>query len=222
MFLTVYLFSSAHYGTEFKIEIVDASTDKTIGTKLLTTQGLLQWQRDILAQQRALTWETIFKQRPLHLAKKTAILELRSGVKSGFGLDFYNNSKIGDGYRAGEICGWIEVEVGFDENPDLYSNQHPQPCPMRPEDEFNVDLIQLHVARITSLIEDVSKLIESYHYVVSWKNPALTSMCMIIFTSLCLRFNTEKVGRYAILTCFQIRFIIATDLTFVIVFLFYL
>lgn len=203
MFLTVDLFSRAHYGTEFKIEVVDASTDKTIGTKLLTTQGLLQWQRDILAQQRAVTWETIFKQRPLHLAKKTAILELRSGVKSGFGLDFYNNSKIGDGYRAGEICGWVEVEVGFDENPDLYSNYHPQPCPMRPDDEFNVDLIQLHIARITSLIEDLSKLLESYHYVVSWKNPALTSMCMIIFTSLCLRFNTEKVGRYGILTFFS-------------------
>lgn len=202
--------------------MVDANTDKTIGTKLLTTQGLLQWQRDILAQQRALTWETIFKQRPLHLVKKTAILELRSGVKSGFGLDFYNNSKIGDGYRAGEICGWVEVEVGFDENPDLYSNHHPLPCPMRPDDDFNVDLIQLHIARITTLVEDLSKLHESYQYVISWKNPALTSMCMIIFTSLCLRFNTEKVGRYDTFDHFQNHFIIFTRLTSMIAFLFYL
>lgn len=202
--------------------MVDANTDTTIGTKLLTTQGLLQWQRDILAQQRALTWETIFKQRPLHLVKKTAILELRSGVKSGFGLDFYNNSKIGDGFRAGEICGWVEVEVGFDENPGLYSNHHPQPCPMRPDDDFNVDLIQLHIARITTLVEDLSKLHESYQYIISWKNPALTSMCMIIFTSLCLRFNMEKVGRYDTFDCFQNQFIIFTRLTSMIAFLFYL
>lgn len=164
----------------------------------MTTQGLLQWSRDILAQRRELTWETIFKQRPLNLERKTAIFELRTGVKTGFGLDFYNNNKIGDGYRAGEICGWVEVEIGFDENPDLYSNQRPQPCPSRPEDDFNIDLIQLHIARVTSLLEDLTDVLDNVNYVLSWKSPALTSMTMFVFTAICLRFNTEKVGRYVI------------------------
>ena len=56
----------------------------------------------------------------------------------------------------GEISGWIEVDVTFQENPDLYSNSHPRPYPPRPAEDFDVELIQLHIARITSLIRDPS------------------------------------------------------------------
>lgn len=95
----------------------------------------------------------------------------------------------------GEISGWVEVDVTFQENPDLYSNSHPRPYPPRPAEDFNVELIQLHIARITSLVGDLNKLLDSYFYLVSWKNPALTSLSMIIFVFTCLRFNTEYIGR---------------------------
>lgn len=92
--------TSMHYGTEFKIEVIDAVTDKVVGTKLLTTQGLLQWQRDNIGW--GLSLSSIYDPLPLRLSKSSVHLELRSGVKSGFGLDFYNTSKINEISRAGE------------------------------------------------------------------------------------------------------------------------
>ena len=86
----------------------------------------------------------------------------------------------------------------FEEDPEIYSNTRPKPCASRPKDDFNIELIQLHIARIVSLIEDMNELISAYSYLVSWKNPALTSLSLFIFVVLCLRFNAEYFGRYVI------------------------
>ena len=93
------IITSMHYGTEFKIEVVDAMTDRPVGTKILTTQGLLQWQRDNIGW--GLSPESIYNPQPLLLNKKAIRMELRSGV--GFGLDFYKTAKLSETSRAGEI-----------------------------------------------------------------------------------------------------------------------
>lgn len=184
--------TSLHYGTEFKIEVIDASTDLCIGSKLLTTQGLLQWQRDNIGW--GLSFSSLLNEEPLQLKRRPARFELRDNVKTGFGLDFYNASKISETERAGEISGWIDVDLSFEENKDLYSLSHPKPCPVRPADDFNVELIQLHVARMTAIFEDFQNFAESYNYVVSWKNPALTSLSLLLFVSLTIKFNAEYSG----------------------------
>ena len=89
-----------HYGTEFRFEVVDASTDICVGTVLLSTQGLLQWRRDEIASSRNLMF-SLDTQPNIKPKKKRAIFELRTGVKSGFGLDFYNAGTVGSGTRAG-------------------------------------------------------------------------------------------------------------------------
>jgi len=91
-----------HYGTEFRIEILDASTDTSLGSSLVTTQGLLQWQRDKVASDGGLTMSAILSQKPIQTEIRKAVLELRTGVKSGFGLDFYKANKLGGSSRAGK------------------------------------------------------------------------------------------------------------------------
>jgi len=71
---------------------------------------------------------------------------------------------------------------------------HPRPCPPRPSDDFNMEIIQLHIARITAIVEDFQRLLGSYTYIVSWKNPALTSLSLLMFVATCLRFNAEYTG----------------------------
>jgi len=186
--------SAMHYGTEFKIEVLDASTEYVVGSSLVSTQGLLQWQRDDLALEGGLTMNSVIAQAPLTMKKRKVVIELRTGVKSGFGLDYYNADKLGGSTRAGEISGWVEVEICFEEDQYLYSNTRPKPCPSRPLDDFNMELIQLHIARIFSLIEGITELVNAYFYLVGWKNPALTSLSLIIFVTLCLRFNAEYFG----------------------------
>ena len=87
---------SAHYGTEFRIEVIDATTDKPVGTSLLTTQGLLQMQRDNLIAEEGLTISSILSYGRRQRNMRKFHLELRTGVKSGFGLDFYNSGKSKD------------------------------------------------------------------------------------------------------------------------------
>ena len=95
-------FKRLHYGTEFRIEVLDASTDASIGSTLITTQGLLQWQRDRIVENGGMKLETILAQSAMDVEKRKMILELRTGVKTGFGLDFYNSAKLKGSSHAGE------------------------------------------------------------------------------------------------------------------------
>jgi hypothetical protein len=92
--------TSSHYGTEFKIEVVDGSTDQAIGSKLLTTQGLLQWQRDNVGW--CLSLNSVMNEEPVRLERRTVCFELRTNVKTGFGLDFYNIGKVSETARTGK------------------------------------------------------------------------------------------------------------------------
>ena len=82
--------------------MLDASTDASIGSTLVTTHGILQWQRDKLAAEGGLNLSSVIKQEPIQMEKRKAILELRTGLKSGFGLDFYKTDKLSGPTRAGE------------------------------------------------------------------------------------------------------------------------
>lgn len=202
-------FSIEHYGVEFRLEVLDANTDRPVGSSLLTTQGLLQRQRDAMSVQEGLTLQSLLDPRRQRPWRSTVKLELRMGVKSGFGLDFFNAAKMkgstaatakDEGTRtAGEIRGWIEVEIFFQENVGLICGPDPKPCPPRPPPDFNVDLIQLHIARIGALVEDAKKAVENYQYLVSWNDPALTLMSLIVFVFSCIRFDTEYFGSLPIL-----------------------
>lgn len=98
----------------------------------------------------------------------------------------------------GAISGWVEVEMSFEEDLEMHSNTKPKPCSSRPDNDFSMELIQIHIARIIALLEDLNELIRAYAYLVSWKNPALTSLSLIIFVTLCLRFNAEYFGRFVL------------------------
>jgi hypothetical protein len=58
-----------------------------------------------------------------------------------------------------------------------------------------MEIIQLHIARITALVEDFQRFFDSYMHIVSWKNPTLTSLSLLMFTAICLRLNAEYTGR---------------------------
>lgn len=94
----------------------------------------------------------------------------------------------------GEISGWIEVDICLTERTDLFYGSHPLQCPARPPADLNVDMFQVHIARLGMLVDDVKSGVASLSYVMSWKNPALTLLSVIIFVILCLRFNAEYVG----------------------------
>jgi hypothetical protein len=116
-------------------------------------------------------------------------LELRTAVKDGFGLNFYNSTKIADDSKeksssavAGEISGWIEIDVDFEEDTHgLFYSSDPRPCPPRATEEFDIAMIQLHIARITAVAEDIQKLVAAYSYLVSWENPVLTGASLVRF-----------------------------------------
>jgi len=48
--------------------------------------------------------------------------------------------------------------------------------------------------RISALIQDVKDGIEMYKYIVSWKNPLLTGVSLLIFLRMCIRFNPAYIG----------------------------
>jgi hypothetical protein len=83
-----------HYGVEFRLEVIDASTDTTVGTTLLTTHGMLQDQRDMLIAHDGASLFQTFRGPLRWRGKRLLRLELRAGVKSGFGSDFFVPAKV--------------------------------------------------------------------------------------------------------------------------------
>ena len=196
---------SPHYGTEYRIEVIDANTDQVVGTALFPAQSLLQWQRDEMSTSTSLPLRSkldIRAQREFH-KKKT--IELRQGVKSGFGLDYFNTAKKKDDSpkadstdegRAGEISGWMECDIELQENTKglLCGPEVQEIAPNTTPDDFRIDLVQLHIARIGALIADIKKLVGAYIYLLSWEDLVLTFVSLLIFIWLCLRFNMEYIG----------------------------
>lgn len=92
--------SVPNYGTEYKIEVIDANNDSPVGCALLSTQMMLLWHYD-----KFLSTENEDKNDLLYFLKRLVDarsfkveftkcrLELRAGVKTGFGLDFYSPLK---------------------------------------------------------------------------------------------------------------------------------
>ena len=92
------------------------------------------------------------------------------------------------------ISGWIRIFARFEENERLYSLINPIKCPSRPPEKFNVELIQLYIARIGEIIKDITSLIDTIRYFISWEDPALTGLIMIFFVFTCIYFNAEYIA----------------------------
>lgn len=167
--------------------MVDANTDGAVGSCLLSPQALLQMQRDNLLAH----WDQLLLSL-LHFCDESETrrmkLELRSSTKDGFGLNYYNAAKILDDSRerssssalAGEISGWIEFDVNFQEDTSgLFYSRNPRQCPPRATEEFDIAMINLHIARIGAIIEDVQKFVSNYMYLISWENMYLTATSLV-------------------------------------------
>ena len=103
----------AYYGVDFFIEIIDALTDKPVGTSVLTTHGILQQQRDLMIEQGKMSILNVGKKPPVFKGRRRMVLDLRAGVKSGVSSDFFvpadekaDKGKLIDSSAASHL--WIE------------------------------------------------------------------------------------------------------------------
>ena len=91
--------------------------------------------------------------------------------------------------------GSIELLAGIEESFDYLYGKVPYRCPERPYDsEFDISMFQVHLARISALVDDLKKSFKLYQYAVSWKNPVLTGLLMIIFILLCFQYDPIYIG----------------------------
>ena len=198
------------YSMEYRIELVDASSEKSVGSSLLTAQSLLQQQRDELIAEQGVTAFIGGLRNPERYSKQRHLaLELRTEVQTGFGSDFFvpaKNKTLRNGVKAGEITGWLSVDVCLEENTDALFGPSPIQCPSRVPEDLNTDSFQIHIGRIINIFRDVRKGVNGYLYIVSWKDPVLTIFSFLIFVTLTLRFNTEYVGSLPVfsLICFML------------------
>lgn len=79
-----------HYGAEFRVELVDASTNDPLGAGVITTQSLLLRQRDAFVEKHGLPILFPFRRPPSYDAQPI-LLELLAGVKSG--ADYFSVTK---------------------------------------------------------------------------------------------------------------------------------
>jgi hypothetical protein len=84
---------SPHYGSGFRIELVDAATDKTFGTGILTTQSLLQEQRDFLIEERGVSFLGYLREAANFTTRRRIQLGLRLDMKTATSSQYFSPSK---------------------------------------------------------------------------------------------------------------------------------
>ena len=119
----------------------------------------LQWQRDDMFAQPDRILLSLFHLRKYSEPRRIQ-LELRTGAKDGFGLNFYNSSEVAVAkqrtQRPGETSGWLEIDVLLEVDRSLF---YSITCPQKSDEEFDIALIQLHIARITAITEFIQNII---------------------------------------------------------------
>ena len=207
---------------EYRVDVIDAKTERSIGSTMLTAQGLLEWQREVHIRDAGLAAFTPGMRHAPSSSFRSMQVELRSGLKAGFGIHYFRDSKPTKGERPGElpmmcysllslglgvllthddlvcvgsISGWIKMRARLEEHTEKLFGQEPVECGPRPSEDFDIEIMQSHIARITALFEGFMRMVRLYSYVVSWEDPILTFSSLCVFVWTCLRFNTEYVGR---------------------------
>eukprot|EP00980_Cylindrotheca_fusiformis_P023761 scaffold10939_cov105-Cylindrotheca_fusiformis.AAC.6 len=181
-------FTVNDYGQEFRLDVVDANTDKPVGTSVLTTQGMLQSQRDEFVQQEGVSLPQVVRGPLCYKGKRKMKLELRKGVRHGFGSVFFDAPTIGGETQQGPsgIIGWMEIEAGLEEYiHKLYKTGFK--CPARPPRDLNMANWHEQLNRVKYLAEDIKELVEDTMYIMSWENPRVTALALYIFVAICLR-----------------------------------
>jgi hypothetical protein len=191
-------FDLPHYGMVYRIDVIDAYSNHSVGTTLLTAQSMLQLQRDRDVKERGLD-AFIPRGRTTEFLKPVRLnLELRTGFKDGFDSDYFasmeSRSSKRSAVKPGSISGWISLDACVVEDIDRLYGPSPIQCPPRPPSNLDMELLQLHIGRIGMIIADIKKAFGLYVYVVSWSNPMLTLASLIVFLRLCFTFDVEYIG----------------------------
>ena len=184
---------------EYRIDVIDAATDKAIGTGLITAQGLLQQQRDYLVEEKRIPFLSFLLKPILFTEMRRIVIELRAALKNGYSNDFYtpvkSRSSLSDGeVHTGDIVGCMELTVCLEENLEGLFGQKPYICPPRPGDDLNMSVFQLHLQRLSNILDDFKQIVETYKFVVGWKNPAVTGVSLVVFLRLCIWFDPAYTG----------------------------
>jgi len=191
-------FSVSHYGVEFRIDVVEADTDTIVGSTFLTTQGVLQEQRDAYIAKNGASLLQFLKGPIPWMATRKVKLKLRPGIKAAGGADDYYSFSPKDSGDSGEgkglISGWVEISVGIEEFYSRLYGQNPIECSDRPPADLNMSNFSNYIVRIKAIIDDVNHAIARYQYMVSWKNPLWTAISLYIFIWVCVNFDTEYIG----------------------------
>jgi len=88
----------------------------------------------------------------------------------------------------------VEINVGLEEDDKALYGSAPYECPAPVPEHLNLNTLNLHISRISGIVEDLISLLSLYSFMVSWKDPMLTGFSFLVFLAFTSRFNAEYVG----------------------------
>lgn len=102
----------------------------------------------------------------------------------------------------GEISGCIVLDITLEEFPDIFSSKANnnennkttaslREIPSRPPEDFSVDIIQNHIARVTAIIQVITQFFKTCQYITSWEDPTTTFLAFVVFLTMCWRVDAE-------------------------------
>ena len=196
-------FSISHYGVQYRIDVVESDTDMIIGSAVLTTQGILQAQRDLYISEHGVSLFQSLKGPIPWMGKQKMRLSLRSGIKGDASTDDFFSLSTPKGNASleknGAVSGWIDIFVGIEELYSRLYGPNANICPNRPDESLNMAKFSNYIGRITAIIEDLRCGFTRFQYIISWEDPLLTALSLCLFIGFCLRFNAEYSGSLPII-----------------------
>jgi len=209
------VFDVPHYGAEYRLEVFDAYNNKPVGTTLLTAQALLQLQRDSLIEKFGLFSFLPSIGNKLESYPTTLKIELRAGIKRGFESTYSLPTKTSKSNESklipGSISGWVILEASVQQDFGNLYGPNAIECPSRSPSKLDLELFQLLISRIFSLIGSIQEAFTWYYWLISWNNPTVSAFSLVIFVWSCFRFNLEYIGCLPIMMLVLIMSLSATE-----------
>jgi len=190
-----------HYKTTIALHLINASSDRVIGSIEIPISKLAQREND--AQVEGWSHEldsyidipltkgdkgfgTDPSPWPPHVLKGST----RNGTATA-GMSGQQEFMSPNECLTSDVVGFVRCRIRFSECEDLFRLDPPRVCPEPPPDEFSIATFQRHISRANSVIGWFSGAFNKYKKLISWEDPLRSAVVFLFFIWACLSLDAE-------------------------------
>jgi len=200
IFNRTFCFNVPHYKYRIKFTMIDSTDERVLGETHLSVYSIMQRDADRYFETHAdLFAATVGAPTTASASSAIRTQEHDFPLSSDSANACSSANSVGDTSAPASgasliptYVGFVRAGVSFKQHSDiLFTSGEPMCTPPPPQEAFSIERMGVHVARFQAALAVFSDLQTEYNYLVSWRDPWLTSMLFVLFIYTTLFIDAE-------------------------------